>query len=67
MSLNLTLILTGVFAALTVFCAWRGGRPPDFRRGPRMMPYGMLMVLSAATTILMIVHLVNLMGVQTGR
>ena len=67
MPLNLTLILTAVFAAFTVFCAWRGGRPPDFRRGPRMVPYGMLMVLSAGATILMIVHLVNLMGVPTGR
>ena len=67
MTLTQTLILTGAAAAFTVFCAWRGSRAPDFRRGPRMAPYGLLMVLGAASTLLLIVHLVNLLGVTTGR
>ena len=66
-AVTLTLLLTGAAAAFTAFCGWRGSRAPDFRRGPRMLPYGMMMVLGAATTLLLIVHLVNLLGVSTGR
>ena len=66
-TLTLTLLLTAAAIAFTAFCGWRGSRPPDFRRGPRMAPYGLLMVFGAATTLLLIVHLVNLLGVSTGR
>lgn len=50
-----------------VFFGWRGSRPPDFARGPRMIPHQMLMLLSAAALLVMIVHLINLAGINTGR
>jgi hypothetical protein len=66
MDLPLTLALAAAFAALTVFCGWRGARPLDIVKGPRLAPWRMLMLLSATGCILMLVHLVNLAGMQTG-
>lgn len=67
MSLNLTLILFAAFAALAVFAGWRGARPLDFARGPRMIPWRFIMLLATAAALPFLVHLVNLMGVRTGR
>ena len=67
MSLTLTLGLGAVLLALTLLAAWRGARPPDLRRGPRLIPYRFLMLMGAAGLIVILVHLVNLMGVTTGR
>ncbi len=62
-----TLIWLALAAALTVLFGWRGARLPDPRRGPRMLPYRFLMLVSAAGALLLLVHLVNLAGVPTGR
>ena len=62
-----TLHSAALGAGLVVLFGWRGARPPDVRRGPRLVPYRFLMLLAAAWVLLMVVHLVNLMGVQTGR
>lgn len=67
MTLPLTLSLFATFLALAVFCGWRGAQPPNFKNGPRMIPWRPLMVAFTVATILMLVHLANLMGVQTGR
>jgi hypothetical protein len=67
MSLTLTLALTGAFLALAVFAGWRGARPPNPHKGPRLAPWRFIMLLAAAGVLVMIVHLVNLMGVTTGR
>ena len=67
MSLAVTLLLLAATLGLTVFCGWRGARPPDLHRGPRLAPWRFLMLLSAAGAMLLLVHLVNLLGVETGR
>ena len=67
MDLTVTLaVLTG-FLAFGVLCGWRGARPFDPRRGPRLIPYRALMVGCAVGLLMMLVHLVNLLGVTTGR
>jgi len=66
MELTLTLALGAGQLALTVFCGWMGARPPDFTRGPRLVPYRFIMLMGAAGLIVVLVHLVNLMGVSTG-
>lgn len=66
MSLTVTLALIALFAALTLFAGWRGSRPVDVHRGPRMMPWRFLMLLSAVAIIFLAVHLLNLAGVATG-
>ena len=67
MDLPLTSALLAGLVALAVFCGWRGARPPDPRRGPRLVPWRVLMMLSASGALLFVVHLINLLGVQTGR
>ncbi|HEX5377609.1 MAG TPA: hypothetical protein VFW47_03510 [Phenylobacterium sp.] len=67
MTVPITLALTAIFAALAVFCGWRGARPPDLMRGPRMIPWRMLMVAASTGVLVFVVHLVNLLGVTTGR
>lgn len=63
MSLSLTLILLAAAVALTVFAGWRGSRPWDPRRGVRMIPWRMIMLLSGAGIFVLVIHLGALMGV----
>jgi hypothetical protein len=67
MSLFPTLGLAAALVALAVFAGWRGARPPDPRRGPRLTPWRFLMTLAALGAVVMVVHVVNLLGVRTGR
>ena len=67
MSLSVTLGLCGLFLALGVFFGWRGAAPPNPHRGPRLVPYRFLMVLCGAALLYLAAHLLNLMGIPTGR
>lgn len=67
MSLPVTLAALVVALGLTSLFGWRGARPPDIQRGPRLAPWRFLMLLGAAACLLLLVHLVNLAGVETGR
>ena len=67
MNLQVTVALLLSALAVGAFCAWRGAQPPDLIKGPRMVPYRFLMVMSAAAAMLFLVHLVNLLGYTTGR
>jgi len=62
MNLTTTLILLGVALAVMVFCGWRGARPPDPFKGPRMMPWRFIMIGAAAVALLLLVHLTTLFG-----
>ena len=64
---TVTLILLAVSLGLTLLFGWLGARPPNLKRGPRLLPYRFLMLLAAAMGLLLLVHLVNLAGVRTGR
>lgn len=67
MDLITTLAVGLGLLALAAFAGWRGARAPDLNRGPRMMPWRAIMVTAAALLLVVIVHLVNLLGVHTGR
>ncbi|WP_295184976.1 hypothetical protein [uncultured Brevundimonas sp.] len=64
MSLTTTLVLLGVALAVMVFCGWRGARPPDPLKGPRLMPWRFLMVGAAAIAMLLLIHLATLFGAE---
>lgn len=67
MGIELTSALLAAATLLAVFSGWRGARKPNPARGPRLIPWRALMLTSAAMAVLMLVHLVNLLGVTTGR
>ncbi|WP_370689262.1 hypothetical protein [Phenylobacterium sp.] len=63
----MTLGLIAAFLAVAVFAGWRGAQPPNPLKGVRMAPYRLIMVTAAAAVLILLVHLVNLLGVKTGR
>lgn len=67
MSLAATLAGIAAAVAIALFCGWMGARPPDPRRGPRLIPYRAIMLLSGTVAVLLVVHLANLFGLRTGR
>jgi hypothetical protein len=64
---KLTMAVCAALLALAAFAGWRGARPPDLNRGPRLMPWRFIMVTATALLLPAVVHLVNLMGFTTGR
>lgn len=62
MSLTVTLTLLVASALFGMLCGWRGARPTDIHKGPRMMPWRFLMLLSAALVMLLLIHLIALVG-----
>lgn len=59
MSIGLTLALIAACTALAVLAGWRGARPPDLMRGPRLIPWRFIMLLAVALTSLLVVHLAH--------
>ncbi|MBI1199169.1 MAG: hypothetical protein GC203_15015 [Phenylobacterium sp.] len=52
----------GGLAALALVAGWRGARPPNLQRGPRLVPWRFIMLLSAAVAILLIFQALRLSG-----
>ena len=67
MDLSATLAAMAAFIALTLFAGWRGSRPPDLLKGPRMMPWRLIMVTSAAVVLVLLVHLASMLGLHHDR
>jgi hypothetical protein len=63
----LTLALAALGVAAIVLAAWRHGRPPNPAKGPRMIPWMLILLVAATWTVVMVVHLANLFGIHTGR
>ena len=59
MPLTLTAQLLAASLVLMVFAGWRGSRPPDLIKGPRMIPWRFIMLLSAALAVFLLIHLVR--------
>lgn len=60
----LNVILLAAGGLFTVLCGWRGAQPPDLRRGPRLIPWRFLMLLSATFTVLMLAFLLHHYGLM---
>ncbi|HEV2081247.1 MAG TPA: hypothetical protein VGR32_02225 [Brevundimonas sp.] len=57
MSLTLTLILLAVAVPLTAFAGWRGAQAPNVVKGPRMVPWRFVMLVGAALSFMLLIHL----------
>ncbi len=65
MDLTLTCIWLAVSGAAFGFTYWRASRPVVFGK-VRMIPWMSISLLLALVTLLLLVHVVNLMGFTTG-
>jgi hypothetical protein len=63
MDLPTALIVFAGSATLAAFFGWRGARPWDLRGGPRMLPYGFLMLVAATAAIFAGVYALDLTGI----
>jgi hypothetical protein len=66
MDLLTTLAIAVAALLFALFCGWRGARPINVLKGPRLMPWRPLMMMSAVVLLLMAAHLLNLLGMKTG-
>ena len=66
MDLTTTAVDALIDLAVTLFCGWRGARPINVLRGPRLMPWRVLMLGGAVVTLLLAAHILNLLGMKTG-
>jgi predicted CDP-diglyceride synthetase/phosphatidate cytidylyltransferase len=66
--MTLTVALTILICASLAFLAsWRiAARPADPLK-PRLLSWNVMMILSFFIMVLMIIHIVNLAGIKTGR
>lgn len=67
MDMKRTLMLAAAFAAVAVLTGWLGSRPPNPHRGPRLIPWRFLMLLSAAVLLFTLGHAVRLLGAGAAR
>ena len=65
MTPSLTLTLLAAAIAVAVFSGWRGARPPDLSRGPRMIPWRFIMLVAGALTFLLLIHLAAVLSGRT--
>lgn len=62
MSWTVTLIFAAVALLVAVVCGWRAAQAPNPHRGPRLFPYRLVMVLSAALLFVLVVHMAGMAG-----
>jgi hypothetical protein len=67
MDVPATLSAAAAFIALTLFAGWRGSRPPDLLKGPRMAPWRLIMVTTSVVVLVLLVHLASLLGLHHDR
>ena len=65
MTPSLTLTLLAATIAVAVFSGWRGARPPDLSKGPRMVPWRFIMLVAGALAVLLLIHLASSLSGRT--
>jgi hypothetical protein len=63
--MNLTLVLLAGLGGIFALASWRAARPTEFGK-VRMVPWTAISLIAALGAIMMLVHVVNLLGVETG-
>lgn len=65
MTMSVTLTLLALFAGAFAFASWRASRPTTFGK-VRLIPWTPLIIVFAMAALMMLVHVVNLLGIETG-
>ena len=52
--------------AVAALAAWRHSQPAD-RLNPRLIPWMWITLIAVTVVVVMLVHLVNMLGIETGR
>ncbi|MAK62886.1 MAG: hypothetical protein CMK09_18105 [Ponticaulis sp.] len=67
MSVHLGLSVLAILLAIgfAVFCSYRAGLPRDDLK-PKRLPWTFLMILSGFLAFILLVHLFNVLGFETG-
>lgn len=66
MDLATTLGIAAGLLTVAVFAGWRGSRPPNPHRGPRLVPWRPIMAATAAAAVYFLVHAASLVGLSPG-
>jgi len=61
-----TLSLMAALSVLTLLAGYMGARPPS-HKGPRLIPWRMIMMFSATAVIILLVHLLTILGLKQDR
>lgn len=64
MDVRTLLGLASGFAAAAALAGWRGARPPDPFRGPRLIPWRMIMVFAAAAAVGLLGYGLRMLGIN---
>ena len=62
MDILITVALIALAIGLAALFGWLGARPAVPLKGPRMVPYRLLMILCAAAVLVLATHLAGAMG-----
>lgn len=65
MSLTVTLCVLAVAVVVFGYGSWRAARPADPLK-PRLIPWRFVSLFAGAVGLLMMAHVVNLFGIETG-
>jgi len=61
----ITLGLFALFSGLAIYANWKAGQPWDDLK-PRLIPWRGVLILSGFVLVLIMVHIFNLLGLETG-
>ena len=62
MTIPTSVALGCALAVLGLFAGWRGARPPNVLKGPRMIPWRFIMLLAASGALLFLFTAARLAG-----
>ncbi|MFN9846760.1 MAG: hypothetical protein ACK56C_00115 [Alphaproteobacteria bacterium] len=64
MTISTSVSLGLALAAIGLFAGWRGARPPNPLKGPRMAPWRFIMLLAAAGAMMFLFSALRMAGVN---
>jgi hypothetical protein len=64
MTISTSVSLGLALAAIGLFAGWRGARPPNPLKGPRMAPWRFIMLLAAAGAMMFLFSALRMAGIN---